>query len=176
MSPWGSGSRLARVATIVAVAGICAFILQVLVASGVAVPVTKPLFAATLLLFLILWIWAAVETNISRARRSRDRARRIEGKCIACGYDLTGNASGICPECGRPTPASGLQKRAPPDADYARAGMVGFAAATGVGLLFAIFATGTLCSIGIAMSSMCGTGVLACGLHVWFKRSVNRVD
>jgi len=28
-------------------------------------------------------------------------ARRREGRCDACGYDLTGNVSGICPECGR---------------------------------------------------------------------------
>jgi len=25
------------------------------------------------------------------------------GRCPACGYDLTGNVSGICPECGKPT-------------------------------------------------------------------------
>ena len=24
--------------------------------------------------------------------------------CKSCGYDLTGNVSGICPECGRPIP------------------------------------------------------------------------
>lgn len=24
------------------------------------------------------------------------------GHCRACGYDLTGNVSGICPECGKP--------------------------------------------------------------------------
>ena len=28
----------------------------------------------------------------------RDRLRR--GLCVNCGYDLTGNASGVCPECG----------------------------------------------------------------------------
>ncbi|UCC32455.1 MAG: hypothetical protein JSU86_09270 [Phycisphaerales bacterium] len=26
--------------------------------------------------------------------------RREEGLCITCGYNLTGNVSGICPECG----------------------------------------------------------------------------
>ena len=29
----------------------------------------------------------------------RDRRRR-HGQCIECGYDLTGNVSGVCPECG----------------------------------------------------------------------------
>lgn len=26
--------------------------------------------------------------------------RRRRGICVECGYDLTGNVSGICPECG----------------------------------------------------------------------------
>lgn len=29
-----------------------------------------------------------------------DRKRFGVGKCAACGYDLTGNKSGTCPECG----------------------------------------------------------------------------
>jgi len=29
-----------------------------------------------------------------------------EGFCRACGYNLTGNQSGICPECGSPAPAA----------------------------------------------------------------------
>ena len=28
------------------------------------------------------------------------RAERSAGQCTACGYDLTGNVSGVCPECG----------------------------------------------------------------------------
>ena len=27
-------------------------------------------------------------------------ARRSAGLCLKCGYDLTGNVSGVCPECG----------------------------------------------------------------------------
>ena len=34
-----------------------------------------------------LWLWR------------RDR-RRQPGLCVKCGYDLRGNASGVCPECG----------------------------------------------------------------------------
>jgi len=30
----------------------------------------------------------------------RDRRRRPPGHCRNCGYDLTGNVSGVCPECG----------------------------------------------------------------------------
>lgn len=33
----------------------------------------------------------------------RRRARRLrKGLCLRCGYDLTGNISGVCPECGTP--------------------------------------------------------------------------
>ena len=31
----------------------------------------------------------------------RHRRRRKKGLCLECGYDLTGNVSGICPECGK---------------------------------------------------------------------------
>jgi hypothetical protein len=27
----------------------------------------------------------------------------VSGRCRSCGYDLTGNRSGTCPECGTPT-------------------------------------------------------------------------
>jgi len=30
-----------------------------------------------------------------------------EGRCAGCGYDLTGNVSGICPECGTPVKREG---------------------------------------------------------------------
>jgi hypothetical protein len=30
----------------------------------------------------------------------RNDWRRLMGRCVACGYDLTGNVSGVCPECG----------------------------------------------------------------------------
>jgi hypothetical protein len=40
-----------------------------------------------------------------RTRRARLRARR--GACPACGYDLTGNVSGVCPECGEAAPDYG---------------------------------------------------------------------
>ncbi len=33
-------------------------------------------------------------------RRSRRRHRLASGCCIRCGYNLTGNVSGVCPECG----------------------------------------------------------------------------
>ena len=42
-----------------------------------------------------------------RALKFAQRRRRV-GCCINCGYNLTGNVSGVCPECGKPIPkASG---------------------------------------------------------------------
>jgi hypothetical protein len=31
------------------------------------------------------------------------RLRRRRGHCLTCGYNLTGNISGVCPECGTPS-------------------------------------------------------------------------
>ncbi|UCG16466.1 MAG: hypothetical protein JSV19_00205 [Phycisphaerales bacterium] len=36
-------------------------------------------------------------------RPLRRYRRRRKGLCAKCGYNLTGNVSGICPECGEPT-------------------------------------------------------------------------
>lgn len=33
--------------------------------------------------------------------------RRRPGHCVSCGYDLSGNISGVCPECGRATSKPG---------------------------------------------------------------------
>ena len=33
-------------------------------------------------------------------QRRRSERRRLHALCTACGYDLTGNVSGVCPECG----------------------------------------------------------------------------
>jgi len=36
-------------------------------------------------------------------RYRRRRSSRLHGHCVKCGYDLAGNLSGRCPECGTPT-------------------------------------------------------------------------
>ena len=49
--------------------------------------------------------------------------RRVPGAghCLACGYDLTGNQSGVCPECGTPTPGEQRRRRHERLADAAAA-------------------------------------------------------
>ena len=55
--------------------------------------ISAPLWAIALLL--------AVTPHLVRdlSAKLRDR-RRTKGLCPSCGYDLTGNVSGRCPECG----------------------------------------------------------------------------
>ena len=51
-----------------------------------------------------LWLPALLFTAPAAARLpalARRRRRRLRGRCLGCGYDLTGNVSGTCPECGR---------------------------------------------------------------------------
>lgn len=41
--------------------------------------------------------------SLAAFRRRQVRQRTRQGHCPACDYDLSGNVSGLCPECGRPT-------------------------------------------------------------------------
>ena len=36
--------------------------------------------------------------------------RRRRGQCVRCGYDLTGNTSGTCPECGTAAATGGAKE------------------------------------------------------------------
>lgn len=52
-------------------------------------------------------LWAAVTVGaVAATRRTRVYLRRKKGCCIHCGYDLRGNTSGTCPECGSATAAA----------------------------------------------------------------------
>ncbi|HRX84484.1 MAG TPA: hypothetical protein P5572_05635 [Phycisphaerae bacterium] len=50
-------------------------------------------------------VWMYCHWGLARRRIREELRLRGLPTCTACGYDLTGNASGICPECG------GLQPR-----------------------------------------------------------------
>ena len=49
----------------------------------------------------------AIYTLLGRSDRFRRAIRRVRGLCPECAYDLTGNESGVCPECGTATAAPG---------------------------------------------------------------------
>jgi hypothetical protein len=50
-----------------------------------------------------IWLLALLVAVPTVRLWRRDRRRR-PGHCQRCSYDLTGNTSGICPECGAPAP------------------------------------------------------------------------
>ncbi len=56
--------------------------------------------------FIPLWIPLLVVSIPICTLWYRDR-RAPQGRCRKCGYDLTGNVSGVCPECGMPSVTDG---------------------------------------------------------------------
>jgi len=62
---------------------------------------------ATVDISVRLWVVAGIALLLPMSRlalwlvrRGRTHLRKEAGRCISCNYDLTGNVSGICPECG----------------------------------------------------------------------------
>ncbi len=45
-------------------------------------------------------VLAALVLAVFGLPRLRRRLRAKRSQCLRCGYDLTGNVSGVCPECG----------------------------------------------------------------------------
>lgn len=60
------------------------------------------------ILWLNLWPFGSVPVALWCVVRGRfwlvRYRRRATGRCLACGYNLTGNTSGQCPECGGAAP------------------------------------------------------------------------
>ncbi len=56
--------------------------------------------------FLACLAYPATRLALWLAGRSDRRymSRYASGLCVNCGYNLTGNTSGVCPECGTPVP------------------------------------------------------------------------
>jgi hypothetical protein len=56
-------------------------------------------------LFWAIVLLIASGIALAMARLARRMPRPTTARCPACDYDLTGNVSGVCPECGAPVPA-----------------------------------------------------------------------
>ena len=56
-------------------------------------------FWATVAAFVVL---VGVLGAVTAAQRHDEAIHELKarGRCLACGYDLAGNVSGVCPECG----------------------------------------------------------------------------
>jgi len=63
---------------------------------------------------LPLWIPLLIVATPTAFLWYRDRARIPPGHCQHCGYDLTGNISGQCSECGKPIPSATPSPEQPP--------------------------------------------------------------
>lgn len=62
-------------------------------------------------LFVNAVYWSALFSLVSWLRfKWRRRGAADEPLCDACGYNLTGNTSGVCPECGAAAQVDGVLK------------------------------------------------------------------
>ena len=98
-----------------------------------------------------------------------------EGQCHICRYDLTGNLSGFCPECG--TRILNAQQRLAHRIEMVRkhrgdrAGLVVFTLVFVLGVLFLIFGTDELRILGLLLTSF-GLMIPIMIWHmVWLRRA-----
>lgn len=47
-------------------------------------------------------LWMPLALSVAATVRSRRLEQRLAGGCPICRYDLAGNTTGVCPECGAP--------------------------------------------------------------------------
>ena len=59
-----------------------------------------------------LWIPIVALLSVAALLVYRDRTRRQPGHCRQCGYNLTGNTTGRCPECGTVVQGAGQRPAA----------------------------------------------------------------
>jgi len=73
--------------------------------------------STTLAVSVPLWWVAAPLLLLTAILWWLDRRRVPPGHCRKCGYDLTGNVTGVCPECGAP---ASVRRPAPPPGSAAK--------------------------------------------------------
>ncbi len=80
------------------------FLFEIAVAAGMAIRPGLEEMASMLYLFVPVLVLAIVLGGAIICFLRWLMARRTApiGRCAACDYDLTGNVSRVCPECGRP--------------------------------------------------------------------------
>ncbi len=96
MIPAGLNTRTLKVCTVVLVVTLVVFGVMWSLLLSFGIPLNATLLGA-------LWasaLAASVVCTASLWRIQIPERRWAEGKCAKCGYDLTGNESGVCLECG----------------------------------------------------------------------------
>src|SRR5262249_6696177 len=63
-------------------------------------PIPRPLFEIMGITSLVGGIVFFIFGSRYARKMERRRQRIDAGQCVKCSYDLSGNVSGICPECG----------------------------------------------------------------------------
>ena len=58
-------------------------------------------------LYIPIWMFLVPSALASWYFYHRARRKRLIGCCKKCGYNLTGNTTGVCPECGATIPPAG---------------------------------------------------------------------
>lgn len=75
---------------------------QPLCLSGFTPPFVVPIHRWLVIpLWLPMALWAGFIVGRRAINLQTGDARFVAGQCSDCGYDLTGNTSGVCPECGQ---------------------------------------------------------------------------
>jgi hypothetical protein len=92
------GAKLARCGFVTRYGLMLAGYYMLLAAAPFANPFAEPALVVLVLMgpVLAVWLWQRGYLHSSL------HAARL-GLCGGCGYSLSGNESGVCPECGRPT-------------------------------------------------------------------------
>jgi len=70
---------------------------------GVSADFVIPFAWALMACMVLMWLW---RRGITAELRAALNAQGLP-TCLHCGYDLTGNTSGTCPECGKGVTACG---------------------------------------------------------------------
>ena len=100
----GAGSPNRKATRSLSVAMTVIRILVLSISVGACTDLSVPILRASYLTFP-LWVLAPVFATYPTFAFIRGPLRRYRrrkrGLCVKCGYDLTGNESGVCSECGK---------------------------------------------------------------------------